>query len=194
MPFVTEAIYQKLPNKDADSIMISTWPSKHYAIDTKSIKDFNFIQTLITRVRNVRNEYHVAPTKPIDIILEVEKTTASLLNSEIEILKAFMSPEKLEILNEVKINEETLSYVLSNCTLYIPLGSLVDFKEELNKQIAEEARLIQEIKRCEGMLSNTRFIEKAPEFKINQEREKRDNYETQLKKVRARIKDLRNHV
>ncbi len=194
MPFVTEEIYLKLPNKDQTSIMISEWPKTQFAINHSSIKDFNFIQTLIQRVRNVRNEYHVSPTKPITIALETNQETKSLLLKQKPILMTFMHPEQLIIEKHIAFDEETLSFAYPNCTLYIPLGSLVDYQEELTKQEAEAERLIQEIKRCEGMLSNPNFIEKAPKVKVDQEREKRANYESQLIKVRERIEDLKKHV
>ena len=194
MPFVTEEIYLKLPNKDAESIMISDWPKPTFKIDKKSIKDFQFIQTLIQRVRNVRNEYHVSPTKPIAIAIEATPSAIELLNHQRHLLNAFMHPESLRIQEKVSFGEETVSYAYPNCTLYIPLGDLIDYQEELNKQSKEEARLLQEIARCEGMLNNPNFVNRAPKQKVELEKEKLANYKAQLSNVKERVEDLKKHV
>ncbi len=194
MPFVTEEIYLKLPNKESPSIMISSWPKQQFEIDPLSMNQFQFIQTLIQRVRNVRNEYHVSPTKPITIALESTADTAKLLRQESEILNAFMHPQELIIKDKVAFIEETLSFVYPNCTMYIPLGNLVDYQDEYQKQLKEEVRLRAEIKRCESMLNNPKFVERAPQEKVAIEQQKLESYKAQLIKVKERIEELKKHV
>jgi valyl-tRNA synthetase len=194
MPFVTEEIFLKLPNQDADSIMISNWPKGYGFRNTESIKQFNIIQNLITKSRNIRNEYQVAPSKPIDIYIEASTQIQALLNNQINLLQKFLNPEALEIKEKIILKEEVISSVLPNLNIYIPLGSLVDIKEELTKQQQELKRLEGEIKRAEAMLSNPNFIEKAPTFKVEAEKEKLSSYQKQYQNVLLRIEELKNHV
>ena len=77
--------------------------------------------------------------------------------------------------------------------IHIPSSQLQNKEEELKKQQAEVTRLEQEIKRGEGILSNPGFLAKAPEKKVNEEKEKLANYKKQLETVLARIHDLQNN-
>ena len=61
-------------------------------------------------------------------------------------------------------------------TVYLPLEELIDFDQELERLTKEEARLAKEIARAEGMLSNEKFVSKAPEAKVQEEREKLETY------------------
>jgi valyl-tRNA synthetase len=194
MPFVTEEIYQKLPNMDAESIMIAPWPSSYNFYDESSIKDFEMIKDLITKVRNIRNEYQVAPSKPLDIYIETSVGTKRILEKEILYIKKFINPNQLIIDETISLNEESVSSVLPMMTLSIPLGNLVDLHEELKKQEEELLRLSNEIKRADAMLNNANFVSKAPAFKVNQEKEKRESYKQQYDNVLKRIEDLKKHV
>jgi len=195
MPFVTEEIYQKMPIKDAESVMIAPWPETNYAYNFKdSSQQFSTVQSLITKVRNIRNEYQVKPSKPINIYVETNETVKALFNQERSIITKFTNPEIFEIDSTITLHEETVSSVHADYTLYLPLGSLVDLKEELQNQEAELQKLTQEIKRAEGMLGNPKFVEKAPESKVNAEREKLQNYKNQYKTVEKRIEELKKNV
>ena len=87
--------------------------------------------------------------------------------------------------------EGSVSRVLTDGVLYIPLNELVDLEEEKARLEAEEERLLKEIARAEGMLSNRKFVEKAPEAKVNEEKEKLAKYEKMLLSVRKELENVR---
>lgn len=194
MPFMTEAVYEKLPNRDAESIMISTWPKQAVPRDKTSEQAFELVKSVIVRIRKVRNDYKVPNSKPIDIIIVGDRNAQTVLRDQTALIKRFVNPETLSITDKLTTDEETVSHVLDACTVYIPLGSLIDVSEELKKQEAERDRLQKEIARAEGMLNNQNFVSKAPPAKVDAEREKLTKYENQLKYVQARIEDLKQHV
>ena len=195
MPFVTEEIYQKLPHTDAESVMVAPWPSLEEVYkDHASVKSFETIKTLISRVRNIRNEYDVPNKQHIALYIETSDTIASLLKSQDAIIKRFINPEPYEIDNAIDLNENTLSDVQAELTMYIPMGSLVDIKAEIAKQETEKTRLQKEIKRAQGMLANEKFTSKAPAHKVEEEKEKLKRYENQLEHVEKRIRELKDNV
>lgn len=194
MPFVTEEIYQKLPNKDAESIMIASWPTSYNYYDATSIKEFDMIKEIITKVRNIRNEYQVVPSKAIDIYIETSDSIKQMLQIEADYLTKFINPKTLVIDETITLQEESVSSILKDLTLFIPLGHLVDLKEELKKQEEALIHLENEIKRADAMLNNQNFIAKAPEKKVNQEKEKRESYKLQKENVLKRIEELKKHV
>jgi valyl-tRNA synthetase len=190
MPFVTEEIYQKLPHK-AESIMVEDWPSSIDEFDdSESIRDFEMIQDMIKAIRNSRQEYNVAPSKEIKIYIETSEEIQCVLEQNSSIIKRFMNPETLVIDRDFALDEDVVSIVLSDVKMHLPLGSLVDIDKEIERLKDELNRLTGEIKRCEGMLSNKHFVEKAPAFKVDQERDKLSDYQKQYDAVQERIDAL----
>jgi len=195
MPFVTEEIYQLLPHKETSSIMIASWPTvEDEHIDTQSEKAFDSLKNLITRIRNVRNEYDVSMKQTIDILIETDPKTQKTFNDNLDIIKRFTNPQTITMDTQVPHSNDNLSFVEAAFTIYIPLGDLVDLEAELAKQRNEEKRLYGEINRAKGMLNNEKFVAKAPKEKVAAEREKLQSYEKQLDNVQKRIKELETTV
>ncbi|TVP94267.1 MAG: valine--tRNA ligase [Acholeplasmatales bacterium] len=195
MPFVTEAIYEQLPQKETESIMIASWPMPHASWqDMDAETAFAHVQSVITRVRHVRSVYHVAPSKPVAVYLDANDSVAALLKSERALLEKFLFASELHIEANAAPDTAHITEVLPGVTLSIPLGNLVDFAEELTKQEAEYIRLSKEISRAEGMLSNPNFTNKAPAEKVQQEQEKLARYREQREEVTKRVEELKRHV
>ena len=93
--------------------------------------------------------------------------------------------------NEKKdVAEDAVSIVVPGATVYLPLEDLVDFEQELERLKKEEEKLTKEIARAKGMLSNERFVSKAPEAKVQEEKEKLEKYTQMLANVQERMKGL----
>ena len=192
MPFVTEEIYQQIPHIE-ESIMISAWPEaiEEFKND-EAIKDFEIIQELIKSVRNVRSEYNVAPSKQVDMLIKPSnESIKALLEGNMDILNKFLNPENLTISLNPDVPKDSVSIVLNDVELYLPLGSLVDISQEIERLEKELAKLNGEIKRGEGMLSNPNFTNKAPIAKVDAEKEKLANYKEQYSTVKARLEELK---
>ena len=89
------------------------------------------------------------------------------------------------------IAEDAVSIVVPDATVYLPLEELIDFDQELERLTKEEARLAKEIARAEGMLSNEKFVSKAPEAKVQEEREKLETYRQMMEQVQERLESLK---
>ncbi len=195
MPFITEELYQKMPFKDAKSIMIASWPEADPAlIDEKSEQAFETIKALIQRIRNIRSEYDVSFKQPIDLYIEAPMAITKLFDEKQDLIEHFTNPGKYMLGETQNLKEKALTQVHSNFTLKIPLGNLVDLDKEMEKQAHEAKRLAGEIKRCEGMLSNKNFVEKAPKSKVEAEKEKLEKYKKQHALVLKRLEELKNSV
>ena len=93
--------------------------------------------------------------------------------------------------NEKKdVAEDAVSIVVPGATVYLPLEDLVDFEQELERLKKEEEKVTKEIARAKGMLSNERFVSKAPEAKVQEEKEKLEKYTQMLANVQERMKGL----
>ena len=193
MPFVTEYLYQALPLKESESIMIAPWPKpSSFKVSAEATRTYEDIKALISHIRHLRNTYQVPPKKPIIIRIDTEQPEVFKANRHL--IDPFITPEALLINEPLKESLEEITEVLSHFTVHVPLGNLVDIKAEIIKQEAQLKTLENEIKRSEAMLSNENFIEKAPESKINEEKAKKAEYENQYEALKAHISELKKNV
>ena len=80
--------------------------------------------------------------------------------------------------------------VVSDAVVYLPLEDLVDREKEIERLKKEQERLKKEIARCEGMLNNPNFVNKAPAAKVEAEKEKLQKYEGMMEKVNLQLKQM----
>ena len=187
MPFVTEEIYQHFYE---GSIMVSEWPVINNELNAFDMNEINRLFNIITTIRNIRAEKNVGNSKKINIILENTQNInlEGFVKTYEEYLAKFLNFESLQVLNDAS-NEKTDSVVsvLSDVTVIVPLKELVNMEEEIAKLKAQKTKLLAEISRCEGMLSNPRFVEKAPKDKVDTERKKLADYKLQLSEVEVTL-------
>ena len=186
MPFVTEEIYQHFYE---GSIMVSDWP---VAGDLREFdSDINTLFAVITAIRNLRSEKNVGLSKAINVVLETADTASAerFVENYKDYLKKFINFNELKVTSDASdIKSDSVVIVLENVTIVVPLNNLINFEEELKKLHVQAEKLQGEVKRCEGMLSNPRFVEKAPEKKVEAERSKLVSYKEQLETVLETIK------
>lgn len=192
MPFITEEIYCTLLPDEA-SIMISPWPQYRqeweFSLEEEMIEN---AKEVVRGVRNIRTEMNVPPSKKIRMFLvsEDEKVCERFegMKSSFEKL-AGASRIRVQSTKE-NIGEDAVSVVISNAVIYLPLEELVDKEKERERLVKEEERLKKELARVNGMLNNEKFVSKAPEAKINEEREKLSKYTQMMEQVKQRLQQL----
>jgi len=197
MPFITEEIFCSLTdeddNKEAESIMISSWPvyrsDREFATDEEEIE---LIKEAVRGIRNIRAEMNVAPSRKANVyvVSENEQVRAAFKNGELFFASLANAPEVFIQENKENIADDAVSIVIPHATVYIPFAELVDISAEIERLNKEKARLEGELKRVNGMLSNEKFISKAPEAKINEEKEKLAKYTQMMEQVTDRLNTL----
>ena len=88
------------------------------------------------------------------------------------------------------VDDNAVSIVVPDAVVYLPLDELVDLEQERERLTKEEERLNKEIRRAEGMLSNEKFVSKAPAAKVQEERDKLEKYTQMLAQVKERMAGL----
>ena len=192
MPFITEKIYCQLYNSD-ESIMIADWPKFDEKYDFKLEEThIEEMKNLISQIRNIRTNMNVHPSKKSDLIFIVDdKEYETLLNSSeswIEKL-GFGNSIKIEK-DETNIPKHAVSALANGIKVFIPFEELVDIEEEKSKLQAEKEKLEAEVARSTKMLSNPGFLNKAPEAKVQEEKEKMKKYQDMLADTIARLEQL----
>ncbi len=194
MPFITEEIYTKLYNND-ESIMISSWPKYAENLNfEKEEKQIDELKDIIVGIRNVRTTNKVHPSKKSKLIFVTKNLRDMIINSKELIQKLGFANEIVIEDNKENLDENMLKNAVSILTketeVYIPLEDLVNIEEEKQRLEQEITRLEAEVQRASKMLSNPGFVNKAPEAKINEEKEKLAKYEDMLKATKERLENL----
>ncbi len=192
MPFITEEIFCNIQDKE-ESIMISSWPV--YKDEYSFAEDENAIETIKTAVRNIRNlraEMNVAPSRKakVFVVSENEDIRDVFENGKVFFATLGYASEVVVQKDKAGIPDDAVSTVIPDAVIYIPFAELVDIDKEIERLKKEEGKLHGEIKRCNGMLNNEKFVSKAPQAKIDEEKAKLEKYTQMLAQVQERLQTL----
>ena len=193
MPFITEEIFNALVPEE-ESIMISSWPVYTEAEDFKAEEDIvEHMKEIIRGIRNIRAEMNVANNRKTKVNIVTESAD---LKSGFDSISDYVMPlmnatEIVTTATKEGIADDAVSIVVPDAVVYLPLEDLVDFAQELERLQKEEEKLTKEIARAKGMLSNERFVSKAPEAKVQEEKDKLEKYTQMLEQVKERMSGLK---
>ena len=183
-PFISEEIYLNLPSHK-DSIMLESYPKYNKNEYSKSAVDnANLLNQMIKDIRNYKVDNKLSPNTKVSLTL-ISKD--NLFNNFINYLSRFSFASKVEILKDNK-NIKGVAYTYPKHELIVNADIDVnEIKDRLNKELEI---INNEIIRSEGMLNNKRFIENAPEKKVNEEKEKYKNYLAKKESILSKLKNL----
>ena len=191
MPFVTSEIYSKLICFGTEDLIVAKWPKvRDEFVFEKEEEAVEKIKELIVGIRNVRSTKNIHPSKKSELIIITLKYAKEILEAE-EILLKLGFADKIEVYENKEKLDNSMSIILSDIEVYIPLKGLIDIEEERNRLKAEVTRLEGEVARGEKMLSNPGFVNKAPEAKVNEEKEKLAKYKEMLESAKERLEKLK---
>ena len=192
MPFITEEIYCTLLPEE-ESIMISDWPvykeERNFPDAEKAIEGF---KEVVRGIRNTRTEMNVPNNRKtsLHIVAKDADTAAMYENSKNSFVNLAFAKEILVQTDKNGISEDAVSVVVSNAVVYMPLEDLIDKDKEIERLTKETERLAKEIARCEGMLNNPNFVNKAPAAKVDAEKDKLAKYKEMMDKVKGQLEQL----
>ncbi len=193
MPFITEEIFCTLQSEE-ESIMISKWPEyKEEWNFAKEEKDIEIIKEAVRGIRNVRTEMNVAPSRKafVYVVSENEDIINAFTEGKLFFASLAYASEVSVQKDKAGIAEDAVSVVIANATLYIPFAELVDLSQEIERLEKEEKKLMGELARVNGMLNNEKFMSKAPEAKVAEERAKLEKYTQMMEQVKERLAQLK---
>ena len=193
MPFVTEEIWQHIPHT-GDSIVTSEFAKVDSSlVFEKETEDMQFIQDVITAVRNIRSEVNAPMSREIPIKIKYSQDSVKeVLLSGSAYLEKFARPSELIIEREVEASETDISRILPGAEIYVSLSDLIDVDKEKERLGKELEKLQQELDRVNKKLSNEKFVGSAPEAVVAKEKEKQATYQEQYDSVKERIAALDN--
>ena len=193
MPFISEEIYSKLETEE-ESLMVSSWPIYK--------KEWNFpkaeyvvehLKQIISGIRNIRLEMNVPNGRKTNVyvVCENQELSDGLRALHDAVVRLTNASDFIVQKDKAGIADDAVSIVVPDATAYVPLNELIDFEQESDRLKKEQQRLSKEISRAEGMLKNEKFLSKAPEAKVNEEKEKLEKYRQMMGQVEERLAGLK---
>ncbi len=191
MPFITEEIWQKLP-QDENSIMVSPFPEYREAQTNEAIeKEMALIMEVITGIRNIRGEMNLNPGLKLNVLVKTQSSeTQQTLKYHGEYVRELARVEKLEAGSNVVKPKVSASSVLGEMDLIIPLEGMMDFQEERNRVEKELKKIEKDLIFLDKKLSNPNFVKKAPVDIIEKDEQRKKSLSLKQVKLEIHLKTI----
>ena len=177
MPYITEEIWQQvkgLAGVEGDTIMTQAYPvANNDKIDTDAEAEIEWLQGVITGVRNIRGEMGISPAKELDVLFQNGgEQDQQRLEANRTFLSKLASLSSITWLNAGDEAPMSATQLVGDMEVLVPMAGLINKDAELARLQKELDKLQKEIGRVEGKLGNEKFVSNAPEAVIAKEREK----------------------
>lgn len=188
MPFVTEEMYLSIPHTQ-ESINIEQWPEVvDIVMCQEEMLAVKQLISMIEAVRTLKVDYQLKPSMEIDVVIKDENDQLVARDEKTAaILQKMCHANWVSEMQE----EEMAVRPIVNGTLSVPLAAIINVEEEIEKLSKELERLTKEIKRADSMLQNENFVKKAPEAKVQAEKDKLEGYRAQYSIVEKQLEDMK---
>jgi valyl-tRNA synthetase len=196
IPFVTQEIWASIPALDAESLALRPYPKARPACeDEETVRDMEFLQGVITAVRNIRAELGIAPGMPLTVLIRADEADSEFLQAHEAEIMALARVGTLRVDAAQTPPRASASAVVRGCEVFVPLEGVVDFTAELDRLDKELAKLGKELDFVLKKLSNENFVNRAPEEVVAKERVKAEEFSEKksgLERLRARFAEFVN--
>jgi len=179
MPFISEEIWQNITKRSVDNaLIVSDWP-KVENVDISIIKDFDFTSQVISSIRTIRKEKSISFKNSIELhVLNNENMNTNL---DSLIIKLCNISKLVYTKNEV---ENSISFRVKSNNYYVPVNNNINIDEEIIKLKTELSYTEGFLNSVRKKLSNTRFVENAPEKVIQIEKDKEQDALSKIKAIK----------
>jgi valyl-tRNA synthetase len=181
MPFITEELWQLIDErKNGESISISPYPElNNELINSEAESEMEFVQEIITAIRNIRGEMNIPPSKFVKAHIKSSQTK----EHQIEYIKKLARVDEIIVGEHIEKPKASASTVLKNCEIYVPLTGLIDLDVERNRLQKEITRLQGALSGINKKLSNEKFVSNADPDVVERERTKQADWKSNLVKL-----------
>ena len=191
MPFITEEIWQKLPQNE-DSIMVSAFPEYREEQTNEAIeKEMAVIMEVITGIRNIRGEMNLNPGLKLNVLVKTQNSAIQqTLQDHGEYIRELARVDQLETGPNIEKPKVSASSVLGEMDLIIPLEGKMDFQEELKRVEKELKKIEKDLIFLDKKLSNPDFVKKAPVDIIEKDEQRKKSLSLKQAKLEIHLKTI----
>ena len=190
MPFVTEAVWQKI--MDRKSIMTEAWPVADKKSVSRAVENkIDTVKDIVVNIRNIRSDMNISYSTRFAVYLKpLKKGAADKIKDGISYIEHLARLEKLVIDDKMEKPEACATAVLEEFNLFIPLKGIIDIDAEKTRLNGKIAGIKSQLEFCEKRLRDKNFKAKAPEKIVNQEKERSSTLKEQVKRLKETLSTL----
>lgn len=192
MPYITEEIYQHLPDRE-EALIISQWPKARTEFEFPEIfSEFEYVKDVIRSIRVLRGEMNIPnKTRTNTLYHSDDDFSNKSISNNVNKIMSLGHSNSVEFIDKTTINpEDYITLLVGKTEIFLPMEELIDKEKELIRLNKEKDKVLSEIDRVNSKLSNEGFVNKAPEKLINEEREKKETFLVQLKHLEEQIEKI----
>ena len=163
VPFITEEIWQRLPNTEG-SIMLAQFPrSTEFIYDEKSIKEMDLLKGVITGIRNIRGEMNIPPKKYVKVVIDVKgPTEREIFENNLTYITSLAKVESIDIVSDIAKPDSSATYVFGDIQAHVLLKGLINYDDERRRMYKEIKKIEHEMDLSQKKLANKDFLSQAP--------------------------------
>jgi len=188
MPFITEELWHLIETREENqSISTSDYPEvDEKLINKKADNEMEFVQNIITAIRNIRGEKNIPPSKTISVFIK----SSEVAPHQVEYIKKLAKVDNLMVDMNLEKPKGSISAVLKDCEIFVPLEGLIDINKEKERIQKEITRFENSLVGIGKKLSNEKFLQNAAPEIVERERTKQKEWQENIKKLKEILTDL----
>jgi valyl-tRNA synthetase len=172
MPFVTEELWQTLPQDPEDgrtpdgqtrTVTRAAFPEEMAAwADEDAVAVLELLRDIITTVRTARAELGVAPSKKLTLLIEgASADDRALIDAHADYVRRLAGLESFDFADTVERDPDTVRRVVRQMHLNLPLAGIIDKAAETARVQRELDKIAGRLRSLDGKLGNPKFRERA---------------------------------
>jgi valyl-tRNA synthetase len=195
MPFITEELWAQMGDR-SDQLMLRPWPQLEGLHNPAAEQEMDWVVRVISTIRAVRAEMNVPPSVQVDLLVSGlaeqgqgwAKTHEDLILrlARLAVFDAKASGERVA----QAFSHGAVQMVVDGATLVMPLAGIIDLDKERLRLEKEIARVESEIVKVDRKLSNPDFIAKAAPEVVDENRERREEWQAARAKLEEAMQRL----
>ena len=192
MPFVTEELWEKRAPEGTrrDSLlMLTDWPTHQGLQDASADAEIEWVIRLVSNVRSVRAEMNVPAGAKVPLVISgAEDKTKKHVAAHLETLSRLARIETIDFAETPPAG--SVQIVLDEATIALPLQGVIDIDAEASRLKREIDKVGAEITQIDAKLANDKFVSRAPQHVVEEQRERKADAETTATKLEQALKRL----
>jgi valyl-tRNA synthetase len=192
IPFITEYLWQQIPSRIRPSadLIVAAYPQKNdERMDETAEKEFAILAELITKIRQIRSEMNIEPSKRIHVLIKSPEHR-KLFDVHAKQLQVLTRAERLEFVDDFAPNLPLAKGVLSNGEVGINLAGVLDLGVERERLRKELKKIETDLAQAEKKLSNDDFMKNAPAQVIEEQRMKYEDLSGRKQRTEEHLESL----
>jgi valyl-tRNA synthetase len=197
IPYITEEIWNEMrimKYTEDDLLINAKFPSQQKIFkDVKVFESISILKDLVNVIRKTRSDLNVHPKIELDLYFVSDNTSSkTLVTNNAHIIKKLTKVNQLYWNNSTYDDRDCITITLRDLKAFIPIKNIIDIKQEINRLTKNLTNVTTNYKKVSQKLNNKDFIERAPSNIIQENLNKKNNLEQEIKSIKELLQYLSN--